>query len=102
MKEIKAIIRTTKVEKVVGALQAIKGLPGCIVSHVHGYGHSTGHDAAEFAKLEVVVDDASLPKVVKTIRESACTGNAGDGKIFVIECVDAIRIKDGKRGKAAL
>lgn len=102
MKEIKAIIRTMKLEKVVGALQAIKGLPGCIVSHVHGYGRSTGHDAAEFTKLEVVVNDAAVAEVLKVIRENAHTGNAGDGKVFVIECVDAVRIKDAKRGAAAL
>ncbi|MDX6769043.1 MAG: P-II family nitrogen regulator [Elusimicrobiota bacterium] len=102
MKEIKAIIRTTKLEKVVEALQSIKDLPGCIVSHVHGYGASTGHEAAEFTKLEIVVDDAAVSKVLTSIRENAYTGNTGDGKIFVISCADAVRIKDGKRGKAAL
>lgn len=108
MKEIKALIRPSKLDGVLAALQRIKDLPGCIVSHVHGYGRSSGHgtdsplEPADFAKLEIVVGERLLQKVLAAILENSRTGNPGDGKIFVIECSDAVWIRTGKSGKAAL
>lgn len=108
MKEIKAIIRPSKLESVLDALQPIKDLPGCIVSQVQGYGRSAGRstdtpmEPAEFAKLEIVVDDRLVKKVVAAIVENAHTGNPGDGKVFIIECPGAVWIRTGKSGKAAL
>ncbi len=108
MKEVKALIRPSKLDGVLEALQRIRDLPGCIVSHVHGYGRSTGRgtntplESADFVKLEIVVGERLLQNVLAAIQENAHTGNPGDGKIFVIECSDAVRIRTGKSGKAAL
>jgi nitrogen regulatory protein P-II 1 len=108
VKEIKAIIRPSKLESVLEALQSVKNLPGCIVSQVQGYGRSAGMsvdapmEPAEFAKLEIVVDDRLVKKVVMAIVGNARTGNPGDGKVFIIECPDAVWIRTGKSGKAAL
>lgn len=108
MKEIKAVIRPSRLDGVLEALQRIKDLPGCIVSRVQGYGRSAGHgmdtplEPADFVKLEIVVGEQTLPKVLAAILENARTGNPGDGKIFIIECSDAVWIRTGKSGKAAL
>lgn len=108
MKEIKALIRPAKLDGVLEALQRIKGLPGCIVSQVHGYGRSAGRgtdsplEPADFAKLEIVVGEPLVQKVLGAILENSRTGNPGDGKIFVIECLDAVKIRTGKSGKSAL
>ena len=104
MKEIKAVIRPSKLDPVLEALQRIKNLPGCIVSHVHGYGRSADRDTgshlepADFAKLEIVVDERLVKKVLAAVLENAHTGSPGDGKIFVIECADAVGIRTGKSG----
>lgn len=108
MKEIKALIRPSKLDGVIEALQGIDGLPGCVVSHVHGYGRSSGQTAhsplepVDFAKLEIVVGERLVAKVLAAIRKNARTGNPGDGKIFVIECSDAVGVRSGKSGRAAL
>ena len=108
MKEVKALIRPSKLESVLEALQRIKDLPGCIVSRVQGYGRSSGRgtdsplEPAEFAKLELVVNERMVPKVLNAIVENSRTGNPGDGKVFLIECADAVWIRTGKSGKAAL
>lgn len=108
MKEIKAIIQTSRLEKVLLALHAIKGLPGCTVSHVHGYRRSDGDSAeetlesAERTKLELVVKDADAKKVVETIVSRARTGGPGDGKVFVMDCEEVVAIRTGKRGAAAV
>lgn len=108
MKEIKAIIQTTVLDKVLMALHAIKGLPGSTVSHVHGHRRADGteHEHAleydERAKLEIVVNDADVKRVVETIWKSARTGSKGDGKIFVIDCTDAVRIRTGEKGEDAI
>ena len=108
MKEIKAILQPSALDKVLRALHGIKGLPGCTVSHVHGYQRS-GAGSAEFilehedrAKIELVVKDSDAKKVVEAIMNNARTGGPGDGKIFVIECVDIVSIRTGERGSAAV
>jgi nitrogen regulatory protein P-II 1 len=109
MKEIKAIIQPFMLEKVIKALHEIEGLPGCTVSTIQGYGRigkSKGIEpnlgSTERTKLEIVIEDSLVDQVVVVIQKSAHTGNAGDGKIFVIEAVDAVSIRTGKRGEKAL
>jgi nitrogen regulatory protein P-II 2 len=107
MKEIKAIIKPFVLDKVLEALHAIKGLPGCITSEVNAYGRSpkngdTTFEADSMVKLEIVVSDGAVAKVVAAIVKHARTGSKGDGKIFVIEANDAVAIRTGKKGKDAL
>jgi nitrogen regulatory protein P-II 1 len=108
MKEIKAIIQSAVLDKVLRALHDMKGLPGCTVSHVHGYQKSDGtsptseHAHDERTKLEIVVKDSDAKKVVETIVKNARTGGPGDGKIFVIDCGEVVSIRTGKRGDAAV
>lgn len=108
MKEIKAILQPAASEKVIRALRSMKGLPGCTVSHVHGYQKADGGSAEsaleheERIKLEIVVKDSDAKKVVDAIAKSARTGGPGDGKIFVMECTEVVRIKTGERGNAAV
>ncbi|MBI4376152.1 MAG: P-II family nitrogen regulator [Elusimicrobia bacterium] len=107
MKEIKAVIQPAMLEKVLRALHAMKGLPGCTVSHVHGY-QRAGGEPEEFlrheerAKLEIVVKDSDAKKVAEAIMKSARTGSPGDGKIFIIDCEEVVSIRTGKRGDAAV
>lgn len=108
MKEIKAIIQSSVLDKVLRSLHGMKGLPGCTVSHVHGYQRSDGSaneealEPAERTKLEIVVKDADAKRVVAAIAESARTGSQGDGKIFMIACDDAVQIRTGKHGEQVL
>ncbi len=108
MKEIKAILQPAASEKAIRALRSMKGLPGCTVSHVHGYQKSDGASAEsapeheERIKLEIVVKDSDAKKVVDTIVKNARTGSPGDGKIFVIDCEEVVSIRTGKRGAAAV
>lgn len=109
MKEIKAIIQPFMLDRVLSALEAVEGLPGAIVSQVQGWGRSpagrareAGHDFAFKSKLEIVVPDEVAPKVVKTIAQAARTGNMGDGKIFVYEVAEVIRIRTGERDEEGL
>lgn len=106
MKEIKAVIQRSVLDRVLLALHAMKGLPGCTVSHVHGYRRSDDGPAEqalewdERTKLEIVVKDSDAKKVVAAIVEHARTGGPGDGKVFVIACLDVVKITSGKRGEA--
>lgn len=108
MKEIKAVIKPHKVEEVLRALHTIPDLPGCIVSQVKGFGRSpknNGGDLLEsdsWTKLEIVVPDRFVKIILNTIQTHAHTGQKGDGKIFVIEAVDALAIRTGKRGEEAI
>lgn len=109
MKEIKAIIQPFMLEKVLEALHDIAGLPGCAVSHVRSYDRSRapGEEGpempfAEKVKLEIVVPDPLVPSVTEAIRKNARTGEPGDGKIFVIQVVDAVAICLGECGDSAL
>jgi nitrogen regulatory protein PII len=108
VKEIKAIIQTSRLENVLLALHAMKGLPGCTVSHVHGYRKSDSGPAEqaleseERTKLEIVVKDSDQKKVIDVIVEHARTGGPGDGKIFVMNCEEVVAIHTGKRGSGAV
>jgi nitrogen regulatory protein P-II 1 len=110
MKEIKAIMQPFLVSRVVEALKMIPGLPGVTVSDVRGFGraqavgavNTVAEGAVEYvkkSKLEVVVPDEMVEKVVETIQRNAHTGNPGDGKIFVHKVDEVIRIRTGERGE---
>ena len=113
MKEIKAIIQPFLLANVVEALKMIEGLPGVTVSEVKGFGRgrATGGAGAfqegtveyvKKAKLEIVVADDVADQVVATIARHAHTGNPGDGKIFVYQVDDVIRIRSGEHGSGAI
>ncbi len=112
MKKIEAIVKPSKLQEVKEALSAA-GCPGLTVTEVKGFGRQKGHTeiyrGAEYVvefqpkvKIEVVVDDDHLEKAVKAILDTAATGNIGDGKIFVLPVEEAVRIRTGESGSAAL
>lgn len=112
MKRIEAIIQPHKLEDTKEALKGI-GVDGMTITEVRGHGRQKGHtevyrgmeykvDLLPKMKIEMVVPDARSDEVVKTIAEAARTGKIGDGKIFVLEVADAIRIRNDDRGDAAL
>jgi nitrogen regulatory protein P-II 1 len=112
MKKIEAIIKPFKLDEVKEALQGV-GVQGLTVSEVKGFGRQKGHTelyrGAEYVvdflpkiKLDIVVDDAQAPKVVETIQKAASTGKIGDGKIFVTNVDEVIRIRTGETGKNAV
>ena len=112
MKKIEAIIKPFKLDDVKDALAEI-GVHGMTAVEVKGFGRQRGHTelykGAEYVvdflpkvKLEVVVDDDQLAKVVETIERAAKSGKIGDGKIFVLPVEEAIRIRTGERGLNAL
>jgi nitrogen regulatory protein P-II 1 len=112
MKKIEAIIRHFKLEEVKDALTAA-GVQGMTVTEVRGFGRQKGHKeqyrGAEYTvdflpkvKLEVVVADDQWQKVADTIVKSARTGQIGDGKIFVIDLEEMVRIRTGEAGPEAL
>jgi len=108
MKEIKAIVQSSMLENVLRTLHGMKGLPGCTVSQVCGYQKSGAKsdewvlEHEERAKIEIVVRDSDAKRVAEAIAKNARTGSPGDGKIFVLECSDAIHIRTGRRGESAL
>ncbi len=94
------------------ALQALD-IKGLTITEVKGFGRQKGHTeiyrGAEYVvdfipkvKLELVLDDAQVPLVLKTLQESARTGKIGDGKIFVLPVEEVIRIRTGEQGKEAI
>jgi nitrogen regulatory protein P-II 1 len=112
MYKIEAIIQPTKLGEVKDALKAI-GTDGITISEVRGHGRQKGHteiyrgkeyfvDLLPKVKLEMVVPANRKDEVIDTIRAAAASGRIGDGKIFVSEVLDAIRIRNGERGEAAL
>lgn len=112
MKKVEAIIQPFKLEEVKEALKAI-GVDGMTVTEVRGHGRQKGHkevyrgqeyqvDLLPKVKLELVVTDARLQEVVSTITQAARTGKIGDGKLFVYEVAEAIRIRNDDRGESAL
>jgi len=113
MKEIKAIIRPFRLLEVTEALHEIAGLPGITISEIKGFGKSRARNAkdkivyemVEFVpriKLEVVVHDEMADDVVNVIQKVAHTGNTGDGKIFVINVEEAVKIRTNERGRDAI
>ena len=112
MKKIEAIIQPFKLEEVKEALKGI-GVDGMTVSEVRGHGRQKGHkeiyrgqeyqvDLLPKVKLEMVVPLGRVDEVVKTLMVAARTGKIGDGKIFVYEVQDAIRIRNEEHGESAL
>jgi nitrogen regulatory protein P-II 1 len=113
MQKIEAIIRPEKLDDVKNALVGA-GISGLNIVHVTGRGVQKGivHmgrggesyevDMLPKVKIEVVVPDSAVDGIVNGVCEAAGTGNIGDGKIFVIPVADAIRVRTGERGDAAL
>ena len=112
MKKIEAIIKPFKLDDVKEALKDI-GIQGLTVTEVKGFGRQKGHTelyrGAEYVidflpkiKLDIVVSDDMVTKVVDAIIESARTGKIGDGKIFILPLEEVIRIRTGERGEDAL
>ena len=112
MKKIEAIIRHFKLEDIKTSLIE-NGVEGMTITEVKGFGHQKGHTemyrgneyAIDFipkVKIEVVVQDEILRKVIDTIIEKAQTGQMGDGKIFVTELQETIRIRTGETGSDAV
>jgi nitrogen regulatory protein P-II 1 len=112
MKKIEAIIQPHKLEDVKEALKAI-GVDGMTISEVRGHGRQKGHkeiyrgmeyqvDLLPKVKVEMVVSDQRSSEVIQTVVNSARTGKIGDGKVFVYDVAEAIRIRNDDRGDAAL
>jgi len=113
MKEIKAIIRPFKLLDVSEALKDIEGLPGVNVSEIKGFGKGRAasakdkvvYEMVEFVpriQLELVVNDEMVDAVVNVIQEYAHTGNPGDGKIFVSNIEEIVKIRTNERGRDAI
>ena len=112
MKKIEAIIQPFKLDAVKEALQDI-GIDGMTISEVRGHGRQKGHkeiyrgqeynvDLLPKVKVEMVVPAARSEEVIKTLTAAAATGKIGDGKIFLSDVSEAIRIRNGDRGETAL
>jgi len=112
VKKIEAIIKPFKLDEVKEALQEV-GVQGITVLEAKGFGRQKGHTelyrGAEYVidflpkvKIEVVVADDMLEKAVEAIENAARTGRIGDGKIFISDIADAVRIRTGERGPEAL
>ncbi len=112
MIKVEAIIRPNKFESVKTALIQL-GVEGMTVSEVRGHGRQKGHtetfkgreyevDLLPKIKLELVLDDSIADKAIDSILTTAYTGNIGDGKIFLYNVADAIRIRSRERGVAAV
>ena len=112
MKKIEAVIQPHKIEEVKEALKSI-GVDGMTITEVRGHGRQKGHkevyrgmeyqvDLLPKVKVELVIADARQDEVLRTLTTAARTGKIGDGKIFVYNVADAIRIRNDDRGDAAL
>jgi nitrogen regulatory protein P-II 1 len=112
VKKIEAIIQPFKLEEVKEALKNI-GIDGMTISEVRGHGRQKGHrevyrgqeynvDLLPKVKFELVVADTRLDEIVDTIGQAARSGKIGDGKIFVYDVAEAIRIRNNDRGEAAI
>jgi nitrogen regulatory protein P-II 1 len=112
MKKVEAVIKPFKLDEVKDALQEI-GVQGMTVTEARGYGRQKGHTelyrGAEYVidflpkvKIEVVIPDDQLDRVLEAIANTARSGRIGDGKIFVTDVEDVIRIRTGERGPHAI
>ena len=112
MKKIEAFVRHYKLDDIKTALDE-KGIQGMTVTEVRGFGRQRGHTemfrGAEYTvdfvpkiKIEIVVSDDDATEVTNTISRTARTGQVGDGKIFVTELNEAVRIRTGETGEHAL
>ena len=112
MKKIEAIIQPHKLEDVKEALKAI-GVDGMTITEVRGHGRQKGHkevyrgmeyqvDLLPKVKVEMVISDERADEVIRTVVNSARTGKIGDGKVFIYDVAEAIRIRNDDRGEGAL
>jgi nitrogen regulatory protein P-II 1 len=112
MKKIEAIVRHHKLDDVKSALVAV-GLQGMTVSEVRGFGRQRGHtetyrgteytvDYVPKVKIEVVVGDDALARTMTAIVDAARTGQVGDGKIFVTNLAEVVRVRTGETGASAI
>jgi nitrogen regulatory protein P-II 1 len=112
MTKIEAIIQPFKLDEVKDALKSI-GIDGMTISEVRGHGRQKGHkevyrgqeynvDLLPKIKIELIVAGSRSEEVLKTLAAAARTGQIGDGKIFVSDVAEAIRIRNGDRGESAL
>jgi nitrogen regulatory protein P-II 1 len=112
MKKIEAIIKPFKLDEVKNALTKI-GVQGMTVTEVKGFGRQKGHTESyrgtEYAidflpksKIEIIITDDLVTPVIETIERAAKTGKIGDGKIFLSQVEEIIRIRTGERGKDAM
>ena len=112
MKKLEIIIRAEKLETLKEALNEI-GIKGLTVSTVMGCGNQKGRqeiyrgteitiNLLHKVKVETVVSDDSVESVIKKVRDTVCTGKVGDGKIFIFNVENAIRIRTGEEGDAAI
>jgi nitrogen regulatory protein P-II 1 len=112
MKKVEAIVQPFKLEEVKEALKDI-GIDGMTITEVRGHGRQKGHkevyrgqeynvDLLPKVKFELVVPDLRLDEVVEAISGAARSGKIGDGKIFIYEVAEAIRIRNNDRGEAAV
>ena len=112
MKKLEVIIQPSKLDSVKTALQQI-GVQGMTVSEVRGHGRQKGHtevyrgneytvDLLPKLKVEAVISDANADSAIDAVVKAARTGKIGDGKIFLSDVSDAIRIRDSQRGEQAL
>ncbi len=112
MKKIEAIIQPHKLDEVKEALKGI-GVDGITITEVRGHGRQKGHkevyrgmeyevDLLPKIRIETVVPDARLDEIARAISSAARTGKIGDGKIFIYDVLEAIRIRNDDTGEAAL
>ena len=112
MKKIEAVIQPFKLDEVKEALKSI-GIDGMTITDVRGHGRQKGHkeiyrgqeynvDLLPKVKLEMVVPSARCDEVVKALTAAARTGKIGDGKIFIFDVAEAVRIRNDDRGESAL
>lgn len=112
MKKIEAIIQPFKLDEVKEALKAI-GVDGMTITEVRGHGRQKGHkevyrgqeynvDLLPKVKVELVIPSAREEEVLKTLTAAARTGKIGDGKVFVYDVAQAVRIRNDDRGESAL
>ncbi len=112
MKKIEAIIKPFKLDEVKDGLSGL-GIRGLTVTEVRGFGRQRGHkeiyrgaeyqvDFVSKIKVEVVLEDDLVAEVIKVIQDKARTGQIGDGKIFILQVEEAVRIRTGETGDSAL
>lgn len=112
MKKIEAIVKPSKLDELKDRLRQA-GAQGITVSEVRGFGRTGGKKDAYLGpahivdfnpkvRIQMMIDDDMVQPIVEAIQSTACTGETGDGKIFVSHVVDAIRIRTGERGHDAL
>src|SRR5574341_1273867 len=112
MKKIEAIIKPFKLDDVKESLKEV-GVQGLTVTEIKGFGRQKGHTelyrGAEYVvdflpkiKLEIVAPDDLVPKIIEAVQSAANTGRIGDGKIFVLPVIEAVRIRTGDRGEDAI